>query len=104
MEGLIRKTLAAAAITDSGTHFLYLLPVSDSAWYESGIEVLQRAREEWVRVISQDGSYIMKFPISKLGEPQFVKVPFREYIVRAYSKRLISSLDDPLIKKLRGIR
>jgi hypothetical protein len=104
LEDLVRDTLVAAAITSSGIHFLYWLSVIDSSWYESGVEVFRRAAEEWVRVTPSEGGYTMKPPIAKLEEPRFPDVPFREYLERAFSKRLIKSLDDPLVKKLRGIR
>jgi len=102
LESLVRDTLVAAAITNSGTHFLYMLAVSDSTWYESGVEVLRRAREAWVRVFPQDGCYVMRSPVATLGEPHFPDVPFRDYLERAFSKRLIKSLDHPIVKKLRG--
>jgi hypothetical protein len=104
LESLVRDTLVAAAITNSGIHFLYPLSVTDSSWYESGVEVFRRATEEWIRVTPGEGCYQISFPIAKLEEPCFPDVPFREYLERAFSKRLIKSLDDPLIKKLRGIR
>jgi hypothetical protein len=104
LDGLVRDTLVAAATTSSGIHFLYILPVSDSTWYESGVEVFQRATLEWVRVQPADGSYVMTPPVAVLAEPHFPDVPFREYLERAFGKRLITSLDDPLVKKLRGDR
>jgi hypothetical protein len=104
LECLVRDTLVAAAITSSGVLFLYPLSVTESSWYEGGVEVFRRATEEWVRVTPGDGTYVITLPIAKLEEPHFPDVPFREYIERAFSKRLIKSLEDPLIKKLRGIR
>ena len=104
LEGLVRDTLVAAAITSSGIYFFYILPVSDSTWYESALTVIQRATQEWVRVQPADGSYVIYAPIAALEEPRFPDVPFREWLERAFSKRLIKSLDDPLVKKLRGAR
>jgi hypothetical protein len=102
MEGIISETLVAAAITTSGIPFLYILTVSDSSWYNSGLEVFRQAIEEWVRVIPSDGCYITKSPIAKLPDPVFPNAPFREWLERGFSKRLITSLDDPIVKKLRG--
>ena len=101
---LVRDTLVAAAITSSRIHFLYSLSVTDSSWYESGVEVFRRATEEWVRVTPGEGCYLISPPIAKLEEPNFPNVPFREYLERAFSKRLFKSLDDPLVKRLRGSR
>jgi hypothetical protein len=104
LDGLVRDTLVAAATTSSGIHFLYTLSVSDSTWYESGVEVFRRAADEWVRVQPADSCYVMTPPIANLDEPRFPSVPFRDYLERAFSKRLVKSLDDPLVKKLRGAR
>jgi hypothetical protein len=104
LQDLVRDTLVAAAITSSGIPFLYTLNITDSTWYESGVEVFRLATDEWVRVTPADGCYVPKPPIAKLGEPNFPDVPFRNWLERAFSKRLIKSLDDPLVKKLRGIR
>lgn len=104
MEDLVRDTLVAAAITSSGIPFLYTLNVSDSTWYESGVEIFRVITDEWMRVASADNCYVMKPPIAKLDEPCFPVAPFRDWLERAFSKRLIKSLDDPLVKKLRGIR
>jgi len=100
----VRDTLVAAAITSSGIPFLYTLTVSDSTWYESGVEVFRVATDQWVRVTPADGCYVSKPPIAKLDEPHFPDVPFRDWLERAFSKRLIKSLDDPLVRKLRGAR
>jgi hypothetical protein len=104
MEGLVRDTFVAAAITSAGICFLYILTVSDNSWYESGLTVIQHATEEWVRVYSTEGAYAFQRPIATLEEPRFPDIPFREWLERAFSKRLIKSLDDPLVKKLRGAR
>jgi hypothetical protein len=104
LEGLVRDTFVAAATTSSGIFFLYVLPVSDSTWYESGLTVIQRAIEAWVRVQPAEGAYVIQAPIAMLEEPRFPEMPFRDWLERAFSKRLIKSLDDPLVKKLRGAR
>ncbi|MFZ0635273.1 MAG: hypothetical protein WA755_00250 [Candidatus Acidiferrales bacterium] len=104
LDGLVRDTLVAAAITCSGTPFLYVLPVSDSTWYESGVEVIRAATEDWIRVGSKDGGYVITPPVAKLEDPRFPDVPFRDWLERAFGKRLIRSLDDPVVKKLRGGR
>lgn len=104
LEDLVRDTLVVAAITSSGVPFVYKLPVTDSSWYESGLELIVLVTEEWKRVAAGDGCYVMKSPIAKIDEPIFPDAPFRNWLERAFSKRLIKSLDDPLVKKLRGAR
>lgn len=104
LEDLVRDTLVVAAITSSGVPFLYKLAVTDSSWYESGLELIVLVTEEWRRVTSGDGCYDTKPPIAKLDEPHFPKAPLRDWLERAFSKRIIKSLDDPLVKKLRGTR
>ncbi len=103
---LVRDTLVAAAVTSEGIPFLYTLTVADNSWYDSGVEIIRLATEEWVRQTadSAGGFYTITRPIAELGEPHFPDIPFRTYLERAFNKRVISSLDDPLIKKLRGDR
>jgi hypothetical protein len=100
---LVRDTLVVAAITSTGISFLYTLAVTDSTWHDSGIEAIRLAMERWVRITPSEGCYSVTFPIADLPEPRFPDVPFRDYLERAFAKRLIKSLDDPLIKKLRGV-
>ena len=40
IECLVRDTLLVAAVTSAGIPFLYKLPVTDSSWYESGLELI----------------------------------------------------------------
>jgi len=103
LESLVRDTLVAAAITSTGISFLYTLAITDSTWHDSGMEAIRRAMERWVRITPSEGSYLVTFPIAALPEPRFPDVPFRDYLERAFAKRLIKSLDDPLVKKLRGL-
>jgi hypothetical protein len=104
LEGLVTETLVVAAINSAGVPFLYMLNVNSSSWYESGLEVIQRGMEQWIRVFSGDGCYHTKPPISKLDEPRFPEAPFRDWIEHGFAKTLFKSLDDPRVKKLRGAR
>jgi hypothetical protein len=104
LEDVVRDTHVAAAITSTGIPFLYKLAVSDSSYYESGLEVIRRAIEGWIRVTPADGCYVIHPPIAQLDEPHFPNVLFRDYLERAFRKRLIKSLDEPLVKKIRGAR
>lgn len=103
LESLVRDTLVAAAITSAGISFLYTLAVTDSTWHDSGIEAIRLAMEGWVRITPSEGCYSVTSPIAVLPEPRFPDAPFRDYLERAFAKRLIKSLDDPLVKKLRGV-
>jgi len=103
LESLVRDTLVVAAITSTGISFLYTLAITDSTWYESGIQAIRLAVEGWVRITPSDGCYSVTYPVAVLPEPRFPNVPFRDYLERAFAKRLIRSLDDPVVKKLRGV-
>jgi hypothetical protein len=102
LEGLVRDTLVVAAINSAGVPFLYALAITDSSWYESGLELILRGTEEWVRVTPVEGAYKTDPPVAKLDEPHFPDVPLRNYLETAFKKRLITSLEHPLVKKLRG--
>jgi hypothetical protein len=102
LESLVRDNLVVAAITSAGIPFLYKLAVTDSSWYESGLELILRGTDEWVRVTPADGCYVTSPPIARLEEPRFPSAPFHDWLERAFTKRLITSLDHPIVKKLRG--
>jgi len=104
IECLVRDTLLVAAVTSAGIPFLYKLPVTDSPWYESGLELILGGMTQWLRITPRDGCYVSSLPIAELAEPRFPAAPFRDWLERAFSKRLITSIDHPVVKKLRGAR
>ena len=104
LEDLVRPTLVTAAITSTGIPFLYCLVKSDSAWYESGLEVIQKAIESWVRVSPDGTGYRITSPqhAEKFSEPNFLSHPFRHWLETGFRRRLIATLDHPVVKELRG--
>jgi len=73
-------------------------------WSESSHNIVELAKEKWVRVESSRsaGCYEAYVARSDLGEPQWGTKTFDEIIRVAFSKRYIDSLDHPVLKKLRG--
>ena len=57
---------------------------------------------QWLRVTPGDGCYVSSLPIAELPEPRFPDAPLRDWLERAFSKRLITSIEHPVVKKLRG--
>jgi len=100
------------AITPQGT--LFFLPLrwpgpdgKDMEWWRSLREHAKRAEEQWIRVIPnmELGAYECLVAIDKLAEPKWppedeyncwdlIKIAFREY--------LVTHLDHPVVKRLRG--
>jgi len=103
IDDLVRETLIVPAVARNGIYFLYTLNINESSWYATGKEVVRRGVKEWVRVKCDGEGYEVKNPQSKFPEPVFPDVPLREYLVRAFSKRLVRDANHPLVKRLLGI-
>ena len=109
---IVHKQLCLA-ITRQGT--LFFLPLrlpgpdgKDMEWWKSLREHAKRAETHWIRVIPNQelGAYEVLQATDKLSEPEWpspdeysfwdlVKIAFRDY--------LITNLDHPVVKRLRGL-
>jgi len=49
------------------------------------------------------GAYEMSVAISVMSEPEWPEVSFQEIVRLAFRDRFITSLDHPVIKRLRGL-
>jgi hypothetical protein len=76
-----------------------------STWAISAFEVLEKARESWVRAVPHQGSgsYIYQFPKSDFGPPSWPETyDLQALLDIAFKDRRIASLDHPFLKYLRG--
>jgi len=105
IDALIRPTLVAAAVTDQQISFLYMV-AETSSWYESACTIMKEAMLEWRKQAAdkEAGEYVGSPAISDLGEPKFPDVPFRVYLERAFRRHLITTLEDPVVRRIRGVR
>ena len=74
-------------------------------WWRSAREAAELAMTQWVRVKANInlGAYEMTAAQSVMSEPEWPDVSFQEIIRLAFRDRLITSLDHPVIKRLRGL-
>jgi hypothetical protein len=73
-------------------------------WNQTAFEAAERARDEWVRVVSNRrvGFYQIHVAVIDIPEPEWPDEPFGEILEIAFAGRVIESVDHPVIKSLRG--
>jgi hypothetical protein len=101
------------AITRQGT--LFFLPLrlpgpdgKDMGWWKSLREHAKRAEKHWIRVYANHelGAYEVLEARDKLSEPEWPspdEYPFWDLVKIAFRDYLITSLDHPVVKRLRGL-
>ena len=97
------------AVNRQGVLFLWpiRLPGADGkvdAWSQSALEASQLARTTWVRVAANMalGAYEVFQATGDLPDPEWPDKPFRELLKVAFKDRMITALDHPVLRKLRG--
>ncbi len=99
-----------AAITRQGTFFVWPVRVAGTdgrtdAWSQSAMEAALAAEKKWVRVVSnvQLGAYEV-YESDTTTEPEWPgDIPdFQRAIELAFRDRFITSLDHPVLRRLRG--
>jgi hypothetical protein len=106
---LVHKQLCLAITRQGTVFFLPLrLPGSDGKdmeWWRSMREHAERAQTHWIRVISNQelGAYEALQAADNLSEPEWPGLKFWDLIKIAFKDYLITSLDHPVVKRLRGL-
>jgi hypothetical protein len=107
-EPTLKPVLLATAIDRQGVLFLWPagLPKGDrdyDAW-SSMRQAIDLAARRWVRVVWSDGlgAYEVSYAASELGEPEWPDLKFPDILRIAFKERFITSLDHPVLRKLRG--
>jgi hypothetical protein len=98
------------AIDRQGIPFLWpvRLPAPDerkTEWPRSEREAAERAMTQWVRVKANMklGAYEMFVAESVMADPVWPKLSYQELVQIAFRDRLITSIDHPVVKRLRGL-
>jgi hypothetical protein len=109
MTEVVYKTIFTA-INRQGVVFLWpvRLPATDdrkSAWLRSAREAAEKAMEQWLRVQSNMslGAYEITPAAIEMAQPVWPDHSFQELVRIAYRDRMITSLDHPVVKRLRGL-
>ena len=97
------------SITRQGVVFLWpvRLPGPDGRldeWNRSALEAATRAQGQWVRVAANMhlGAYEVFEASPGLPAPEWPEVPFAELLRVAFKGRFLTSLDHPVLRRLRG--
>jgi hypothetical protein len=97
------------AINRQGVPFIWpcRLPGTDGKldeWSRSALEASELARRGWVRVQSNMslGAYEVFEAVGNLPDPEWPDKSFADLLRVAFKDRFITSLDHPVLKKLRG--
>jgi hypothetical protein len=108
----VRRQLLITSVNTAGTLFLLplRLPGADGRfddWGRSALEAAKLAETQWVRLTSPDGatSHRVETGLAAVPGPDWAKIvpiTFREIIKIAFRDKVISSWDDPLLRRLRG--
>jgi hypothetical protein len=97
------------AITQYDKPFLWATKLQSptgktSSWYDSAQDCAEQAMREWLQVESdQDaGIYLPKRPVDEFPEPAWPEQSMQELIRLGFKRRIVDSLDHPVMKRLRG--
>ena len=118
---LIMPEIAAAFPTEVATEMLYTtinrqrvvslwpvrLPAADgriNEWHRSAQEAAERAMHHWIRVTPNMslGAYEITEATAKMPDPEWPQYTFHELLRIGFRDRIISGLDHPVLKRLRG--
>jgi hypothetical protein len=106
---VVFKTLFTA-INRQGVVFLWpvRLPTPDdrkTEWARSQREAAEVAMAKWTRMKANMslGAYEITIAESVVAEPEWPELTFQELVRIAYRDRMITSIEHPVIKRLRGL-
>jgi hypothetical protein len=106
---VVYKTLFTA-INRQGIVFLWpvRLPAPDdrkSEWSRSAREAAELAMTQWVRLKANLslGAYEITVAESVMADPVWLELSFQDLLRIAYRDRMITTLDHPVVKRLRGL-
>ena len=98
------------AVARSGAVFLWpvRLPGPDgrhNAWHESAEKAALLATKQWVRLSANiaAGGYDTFTANAALAEPEWPELSMAELLKLAFADRYVTSLDHPVVRRLRGL-
>ena len=83
------------------------LPGADgrhNEWHRSALEAAEIAKKQWIRLRANMslGVYEVTYVVADFPEPKWPDTTFQEIFRIAFKDRFISSLDHPVLRRLRG--
>jgi hypothetical protein len=94
-----------AAQAHDGTFFIWFVNHSDTSWYRSANAAVRSCKCEWRRVVARKSAniYDLYKPEYTIDEPDWSGLPsFPEMLENGFEDRRITSVDHPVVRKLRG--
>lgn len=108
-EPCLSQRMLLTCITRQCTVFIWPLKLPDidnrlDSWNRSALEVAEAAVGSWTRVHAdvEAGSYKYKTQQADIPPPQWPELSFEAILRTAFRDHYISSLDHPILRKLRG--
>ena len=109
LPGEVIPKVLFTTITKQGVVLLWpiRLPGEDGRldqWNRSALDAADLATKQWVKVVSDRalGAYGVFEATGNLPEPEWPEVSFGELVRVAFKGRVISTLDHPVLRRLRG--
>ena len=106
---LARPVRLYAAIDRSDYPFLIPVPLPDETgrrnpWHESLLRAVEAAEKNWVRLMANKGlgMYEVFEAEIKLPEPNWPEITMEELVDRAFTGRIVTSADHPMVQGLLG--
>jgi len=106
---VVFKTIFTA-VNRQGVVFLWpvRLPAPDdrkTEWQRSAREAAELAMSQWVRLKANMslGAYEITVAESVMADPVWPELSYQELVRIAYRDRMITTLDHPVVKRLRGL-
>jgi hypothetical protein len=97
------------AVNNYGRPFLWVIKLQSAAgrtsdWYTSAQECAERLMADWgqIEADQEGGQYKLVLAQDDLGEPEYPEKSMQELIHLGFKRRIVDSLDHPVMKQLRG--
>jgi hypothetical protein len=105
----LKRVTLFTTVNRAGGAFLWPIRLPDATgrrnpWAESARRGAELAMREWTRLSSNRaaGQYDLAVAAATLPEPEWPELPFKELLRLAFREAMISSVDHPAIRRLRG--
>jgi hypothetical protein len=95
------------AVSHRGKMFVWKFKSTDTSWLASSMRVARRAQDEWICIkadFETSGYTVFTAPEPlRSKKPIFPAMSPEEVFTLAFDNRRITSVDDPIIRRLRGL-
>lgn len=107
IETQTRVTDLYAAQMSDGSFIIWPVHRSETTWFKGAKQAVKTASEKWVAVVARRAAntYDLIEPEDSIPEPDWSSLPsFTEMVESAFDGHMITNLDHPFLRKLRGFR